>query len=89
MEAYARFSPGEEKWTRKTIAQHISIGENGPVLIGTAQQVADGIEIWVRDADVDGFKFCKFGYWIHLFVANATDILLGVCFVPAVIQRYY
>jgi alkanesulfonate monooxygenase len=55
--AYARFSPATSKWTRDTIAEHISIGGNGPVLVGTAQQVADALELWVEEADVDGFNF--------------------------------
>jgi alkanesulfonate monooxygenase SsuD/methylene tetrahydromethanopterin reductase-like flavin-dependent oxidoreductase (luciferase family) len=57
VEGYARFSPATSKWTRDTIAQHISIGGNGPVLVGTPQQVADGLEIWIQEADVDGFNF--------------------------------
>ena len=56
MQAYARFSPGTSKWNKHTVAQHISIGGNGPLLVGTASQVADGLETWVREADVDGFN---------------------------------
>ncbi|EXJ54650.1 alkanesulfonate monooxygenase [Cladophialophora yegresii CBS 114405] len=41
VESYARFSPGVGKWTRQTIAEHVSIGGNGPVLVGTPGQVAD------------------------------------------------
>ena len=57
VEAYARFSPATSKWTRQTIAEHISIGGNGPVLVGTPSQVADGLQIWIDEADVDGFNF--------------------------------
>ncbi len=39
------------------MAAHISIGGNGPVLVGTPAHVADGLEAWVREADVDGFNF--------------------------------
>ena len=60
VEGYARFSPGTSKWTRETIAQHISIGGNGPVLVGTPQQVADGLELWVKEVDVDGFNLVSF-----------------------------
>lgn len=56
-QAYARFSPGTKKWTRDTIAEHISIGGNGPLLVGTAKQVADSLETWLTEADVDGFNF--------------------------------
>jgi alkanesulfonate monooxygenase len=54
--AYARFSPGTSKWTRDTIAEHISLGGNGPIIVGTAEQVADGLQQWVDEADVDGFN---------------------------------
>lgn len=39
------------------MAEHVSIGGNGPVLVGTPEQVADGLEAWVSEADVDGFNF--------------------------------
>ncbi|KAF2494623.1 Nitrilotriacetate monooxygenase component A/pristinamycin IIA synthase subunit A [Lophium mytilinum] len=56
VEGYARFSPGTSKWTKHTIAEHISIGGNGPVLVGTPAQVVDGLLTWVEEADVDGFN---------------------------------
>lgn len=57
VQGYARFSPGTAKWTKHTIAEHVSIGGNGPVLVGTAEQVADGLETWIQEADIDGFNF--------------------------------
>lgn len=57
IEGYARFSPGTSKWTTQTIAEHISLGGNGPLLVGTPSQVADGLQVWVDQADVDGFNF--------------------------------
>lgn len=56
VEGYAKFSPGTAKWTKHTIAEHISIGGNGPVLVGTPAQVADLLQVWVDEADVDGFN---------------------------------
>lgn len=57
VEAYARFSPQNSKWTKHTVAEHVSIGGNGPIFVGTAEQVADGLERWVEEADIDGFNF--------------------------------
>lgn len=62
VEAYAKFSPGTSKWTKHTIAEHVAIGGNGPVLVGTPSQVADGLETWVREADVDGFNLVSPNY---------------------------
>lgn len=44
------------KWTPKTIGQQISMGANGPVPVGTAEEVADELERWVDIADLDGFN---------------------------------
>ncbi|KAF7562611.1 hypothetical protein G7046_g1515 [Stylonectria norvegica] len=69
VDAYARFSPANSKWTKHTVAEHISLGGNGPLIVGTAAQVADGLETWVKEADVDGFNF---GY--VLFPQSFKDI---------------
>ena len=57
IEGYARVSPATSKWTKHTIAEHVSIGGNRPIHVGTASQVADGLEMWVKEADMDGFNF--------------------------------
>ncbi|KAK7996417.1 hypothetical protein PG989_004457 [Apiospora arundinis] len=67
---YAKFSPGTEKWTKHTIAEHVSIGGNGPVLVGTPSQVADGLQTWVDEADIDGFNFAY-----ALFPQSFKDII--------------
>ncbi len=68
VEGYSRFSPGTSKWTKHTIAEHVSIGGNGPVLVGTPSQVADGLETWVEEADIDGFNFVSH---VHLRISNS------------------
>ncbi|KAI9802596.1 MAG: hypothetical protein M1833_001670 [Piccolia ochrophora] len=70
VEGYARFSPGTSKWTKHTIAEHVSIGGNGPILVGTPSQVADGLETWIKEADVDGFNFAY-----ALFPQSFKDII--------------
>lgn len=59
VEGYARFSPGTSKWTKHTVAEHVSIGGNGPVFVGTPEQVADGFQTWIDEADVDGFNIVR------------------------------
>jgi alkanesulfonate monooxygenase SsuD/methylene tetrahydromethanopterin reductase-like flavin-dependent oxidoreductase (luciferase family) len=56
VEGYARFSPGTSKWTKHTVAEHVSIGGNGPIFVGTPAQVADSFQIWQDEAGVDGFN---------------------------------
>ncbi|KAI1634106.1 dibenzothiophene desulfurization enzyme A [Biscogniauxia mediterranea] len=70
VEGYAKFSPGTKKWTKHTIAEHVSIGGNGPVLVGTPEQVADGLETWIQEADVDGFNLAY-----ALFPQSFKDII--------------
>ncbi|KAB5566341.1 luciferase-like domain-containing protein [Coniochaeta sp. 2T2.1] len=70
VDAYARFSPHNSKWTKHTVAEHVSIGGNGPIVVGTAEQVADGLEAWVKEADVDGFNFAY-----ALFPQSFKDII--------------
>jgi len=70
VEGYAKFSPATSKWTKHTIAEHISIGGNGPVLCGTPAQVVDGLQAWVDEADVDGFNLAY-----ALFPQSFKDII--------------
>lgn len=44
------------KWTPRKVAEELSIGGNGPVIVGGPQKVADYIEEFVNEADVDGFN---------------------------------
>ncbi|RTE79625.1 hypothetical protein BHE90_005906 [Fusarium euwallaceae] len=70
VEGYAKFSPPNSKWTKHTVAEHISLGGNGPLLVGTPSQVADGLQEWIDEADVDGFNFAYV-----LFPQSFKDII--------------
>ncbi len=43
-------------WTTAEIADYCAIGGDGPVLIGSPQTVADALQAWVEETDVDGFN---------------------------------
>lgn len=45
-----------KKWTKKVLAEHIMVGGLGTCAVGTPEEVADEMERWVREADVDGFN---------------------------------
>ena len=47
---------GTGKWTPRRAAEELSIGGNGAVLVGSPQTVADGMEKWIKEADLDGFN---------------------------------
>lgn len=44
------------KWTVRDIIEQRSIGGIGPVLIGGPKTVADSLERWVDEGDIDGFN---------------------------------
>lgn len=46
----------ERAWTVGELADEIGIGGRGPVLVGSPTEVADELERWVTEADVDGFN---------------------------------
>lgn len=56
VEAWSKSVPGVPKWTKHTVANHIKVGGLGATVAGTADEVADEMERWVREADVDGFN---------------------------------
>jgi FMN-dependent oxidoreductase (nitrilotriacetate monooxygenase family) len=46
----------ERVWTVRELAAEIGIGGRGPVVTGSPGEVADELERWVDEADVDGFN---------------------------------
>ncbi|KAF3762198.1 hypothetical protein M406DRAFT_63189 [Cryphonectria parasitica EP155] len=70
VEGYAKFAPENSKWTKHTVAEHVALGGNGPIMVGTPAQVADNLQKWVDEADVDGFNFAY-----ALFPGSFKDII--------------
>lgn len=56
LEAWSKSSPGIAKWTKHTVAKHITVGGLGATPVGTPAQIADEMQRWVDEADVDGFN---------------------------------
>ncbi|KAL3472384.1 luciferase-like domain-containing protein [Aspergillus californicus] len=50
--------PGSEgiKWTKKRVAQELALGGPHPRAIGSAKTVADILQKWIAETDVDGFN---------------------------------
>jgi long-chain alkane monooxygenase len=55
VEAFSSADPGKV-WTVRELAEWIGIGGLGPLFVGGPQTVADLLEEWVEDADVDEFN---------------------------------
>ncbi|KXT12245.1 hypothetical protein AC579_815 [Pseudocercospora musae] len=56
VEAWSKSHPTIKKWTKHTVAKHLMIGGLGATVVGTPAQVADEMQRWVDEADVDGFN---------------------------------
>ncbi|WP_396265506.1 LLM class flavin-dependent oxidoreductase [Gordonia bronchialis] len=54
--AFSQASDSGEEWRVRDIAAWGGIGGMGPVLIGSGDEVAQALQDWVSDTDVDGFN---------------------------------
>jgi alkanesulfonate monooxygenase len=55
MDNITRADP-DRVWTVREVAQHVGVGGIGPVVVGTPEKVADEIEAWIDQTDVDGLN---------------------------------
>ncbi|MEC1154646.1 LLM class flavin-dependent oxidoreductase [Cytobacillus horneckiae] len=55
LELFTKADPNR-KWTIRELAAFAGIGGRGPVVVGTPEKIADEMEKWVKEADVDGFN---------------------------------
>jgi FMN-dependent oxidoreductase (nitrilotriacetate monooxygenase family) len=46
-------------WTKRKLLEQSVLGSRQPPIVGDPGQVADALEAWVRDADVDGFNLSR------------------------------
>ena len=56
LDAFTTTSADVPRWTPRVVAEKAAIGGLGPVAIGSPARVADELERWIREADVDGFN---------------------------------
>ena len=46
-------------WTKRMLAGRFILGSRQPPIVGTAAEVADALQAWVDEADVDGFNLSR------------------------------
>ncbi|KAJ5896400.1 Nitrilotriacetate monooxygenase component A/pristinamycin IIA synthase subunit A [Penicillium subrubescens] len=56
LDSLLKTSKDVPKWTPRVVAEKAAIGGLGPVAIGSPTTVADEMERWIREADLDGFN---------------------------------
>ncbi|MBB5917512.1 FMN-dependent oxidoreductase (nitrilotriacetate monooxygenase family) [Nocardia transvalensis] len=54
--ALASFTTADRPWTPRDLANEVGIGGRGPVVAGSPGEVADELERWVDEAEIDGFN---------------------------------
>ncbi|KAL4872579.1 hypothetical protein BDV12DRAFT_193299 [Aspergillus spectabilis] len=74
--------PGEgvPKWTPRSIGKAVALGASGPVPVGTADEVANEMERWMKVADIDGFNIG------HITVPGTWEDVVDL-FVPILRER--
>jgi long-chain alkane monooxygenase len=73
LENFTRADP-DRRWTVREVAEHVSIGGVSPLIVGSPVTVADQLEGWIDETDVDGFNLA-FVVRPETFV-DAVDLLV-------------
>jgi FMN-dependent oxidoreductase (nitrilotriacetate monooxygenase family) len=55
LDAFTRLDP-TRRWTPREIGDFVGVGGGGPVIVGSPATVADELERWMREGEVDGFN---------------------------------
>src|SRR5207237_2809092 len=55
LESFTSADP-DRVWTVRELAEHVAIGGRGPVFVGSPQQIADEMTLWVEATGIDGFN---------------------------------
>ncbi len=67
-------------WTAREIARHACIGGRGPMIVGSAEEVADGLQDWVARTGIDGFN-------LAYAIAHETFLDVADLMVPILQER--
>jgi FMN-dependent oxidoreductase (nitrilotriacetate monooxygenase family) len=73
LENITRADP-KRSWTVREVAEHVSIGGIGPVIVGSPATVAEQLEAWIDETDIDGFNLA-FAVRPETF-ADVSDLLV-------------
>jgi alkanesulfonate monooxygenase SsuD/methylene tetrahydromethanopterin reductase-like flavin-dependent oxidoreductase (luciferase family) len=59
LDSFTTTSKEVPKWTPRVVAEKAAIGGLGPVPVGSPETVADELERWIEEGDLDGFNIGK------------------------------
>jgi hypothetical protein len=73
VETFSTADPNRQ-WTVQGLADWVGIGGFGPLIVGSAETVADELQSWVEETDVDGFNLA---YAVtHETFTDVVDLLV-------------
>jgi len=49
----------ELNWTKRKLLEQLELGGRYATIVGSPQQVADELEAWIRETDIDGFNLTR------------------------------
>lgn len=55
LEIFSKADPAKQ-WTTEDVIKFVGIGAMGPVFVGSPSTIADELEKWIDEADIDGFN---------------------------------
>jgi FMN-dependent oxidoreductase (nitrilotriacetate monooxygenase family) len=73
VEAFSSADPNKQ-WTVQELADWVGIGGFGPLIVGSPQTVADELQDWVEQTDVDGFNLAY--VLAHETFQDVVDLLV-------------
>ncbi len=53
------FTAGDAGWTRRKLLEQHALGGRYPLLVGSPVQIADALEHWIAETDLDGFNLTR------------------------------
>lgn len=56
LDNFNKATGNREPWTPRKLGEEMALGGFHPVPVGTAEMVADVFEVWINEADIDGFN---------------------------------
>ncbi|MBV9811435.1 MAG: LLM class flavin-dependent oxidoreductase [Acetobacteraceae bacterium] len=52
-------SRSQQVWTKRKLIDSFVLGSRQPPIVGSAEQVADALQAWVAECDIDGFNLSR------------------------------
>lgn len=76
---YQKLYPSVPKWTPDAFAETFVLGGMGPRIVGSPTSVADEMQKWIEESDIDGFSELYFPFAPVETAGSVADLCLVCC----------